>query len=518
MSKRLSRIQIGEWIDIAARQVPDKALWVCGDGRSITYAESQLRVHRLASALAKRGVEQHDRVAILAIDSPEYMETILAIAKLGAVAVPLNYRLKSPEVELLLGTGRPKYLFVSSRYVEIANDIVTRLPEPCDVVGYDGGDTIGAIDFLDLLAEGDDRFADVEVDEDDMLSLSFTSGTTGLPKGVMQSHRMFKQMGSNTILEYRFQRDEFRYSAAPMFHIAGMGLVINCILRCQSALILPQFDAETVVAWMRKGVTGVFLVPTMISSILKVPSIREGGFESVKTIFYGAAPMTPTLLRETIEIFGEDCDFYNGFSAGTEAGMQTLLTPEDHRRALAGEPHLLESIGRPGYAVDLRLVDDDMNDVPRGTVGEIATRSDMVMNGYLDQPERTAQAVVDGWIRAGDLAWQDDEGYLYLAGRKNDMIIRGGENVYPVEIESVLAEYPGLFESAVVGVPDDHWGEVVKAFVVMSDGTEVDIDHLRAFCGERLARYKVPEIITVLPELPKNASGKILKRELRQWT
>jgi acyl-CoA synthetase (AMP-forming)/AMP-acid ligase II len=513
VGKRLSRIQIGEWIDIAARQVPDKPLWIRGDGTSVSYAESQLRVHRLASALAKRGIAPGDRIAILAIDSAEFMETILAIAKLGAVAVPLNYRLKPPEVELLLGTGRPKCLFVSSRYVGIANDIVTRLADPCMVVSYDGGD---ALAFDTIVADGDDRFADVEVDEDEMLSLSFTSGTTGLPKGVMQSHRMFKQMSANTVLEYRFHRDEFRYSAAPMFHVAGMGLVVNCVLRMQSALILPQFDAEAVVAWMRKGLTGVFLVPTMISSILRVPGVRDGGFESLRTIFYGASPMTPTLLRDTMDVFG-DIDFYNGFSAGTEAGMQTLLTPEDHRRALAGEPHLLESIGKPGYAVDLRLVDDDMNDVPRGTVGEIATRSDMVMNGYLDQPQRTAQSVIDGWIRAGDLAWQDEEGFLYLAGRKNDMIIRGGENVYPVEIESVLAEYPGLQEGVVVGVPDDHWGEIVKAFIVMHDGEQLDVDHLLQFCSERLARYKVPERIAVVPELPKNASGKVLKRELREW-
>ncbi len=515
LGARLSRIQIGEWIDIATRQVPDQACFVRGDGSSRTYRETQLRVHRLASSLAKRGVDQGDRVAILAIDSIEFMETLMAIAKLGATAVPLNYRLQGPEVETLLRTGAPSYLFVSARYVELSNDIVNRLDHACVVVSYDGGD---AIAYETLLAEGDDVFADREVSEDDIFSISFTSGTTGLPKGVLQSHRMFKQMAANTVLEYRFLRNEFRYSAAPLFHVAGMGLVINSVIRCQTALILPQFDAASVVTWLRQGLTGVFLVPTMISSILQLPDVREQPFPKLKTVFYGASPMTTALLREAIDVFGDHCDFFNGFSAGTEAGMQTLLTPEDHRRALAGEPHLLESIGKPGWAVDLRIVDEDMNDVPRGDVGEIATRSDMVMSGYLGQPEKTRESVVDGWFRGGDLAWQDAEGFLYLAGRKNDMIIRGGENVYPVEIESVLADYPGLRETAVIGAPDDHWGEVVKAFIVPDPDVPLDTDALLQFCRERLAGYKVPAVVVVVDELlPRNASGKILKRELRTW-
>jgi fatty-acyl-CoA synthase len=508
---RLSHIQVGEWIDISARQVPEKACWVFDDGSVRTYRETQLRVHRLAGALAQRGVQRGDRIAILAIDSADFMETLFAIAKVAAIAVPLNYRLREPEIENLLRTAEPTHLFISDRYAEMCASIVSRLPFPCAIVGYDGGD----LTYDDLLSTGDDRFDDLEVDDEEIFAIAFTSGTTGLPKGVMQSHRMFKQMSANTVLEYGFRRDEFRYSAAPMFHVAGMGLVVNCVLRCQSALVLPQFDPVRVIHWMRNGLTGVFLVPTMISTIVHTPGVEEGGFESLKTIFYGASPMTPTLLKETMALF--DCNFYNGFSAGTECGMQTLLTPEDHRRAAAGETHLLSSIGRPGYAIDLRIVDDDMNDVPVGEVGEIVTRSDMVMSGYLNQPERTAQAAVDGWFRGGDLASMDENGYLYLAGRKNDMIIRGGENIYPVEIESVIASYPGVIDNAVVGSPDDHWGEIVKAYVTVSDSTELDTAALLAYCRERLAAYKIPVSVTVLPEFPRNASGKILKRELRQW-
>jgi acyl-CoA synthetase (AMP-forming)/AMP-acid ligase II len=510
--QRLSHIQVGEWIDIAARQVPDKPCYVFDDGSTRSFRDVQLRTHRLASALARRGVQRGDRIALLAIDSGEFMETLLAIAKVAAVSVPLNYRLREPEIENLLNTAEPTHLFVSDRYAPMAERIVSRLTSPCAIVNYDGE---GELTYDGLLATGDDHFDDLAVDDEEIFAIAFTSGTTGLPKGVMQSHRMFKQMSSNTVLEYRFRRDEFRYSAAPMFHVAGMGLVINCIIRCQRMLILPQFDADRVIHWMRHGLTGVFLVPTMISTIVHTPGVEEGGFDTLKTIFYGASPMTPTLLKEAMAIW--DCDFYNGFSAGTEAGQQTLLTPEDHRRAAAGDTHLLSSIGKPGYAIDLRICDDEMVDVARGEVGEIVTRSDMVMSGYLNQPERTAQAAVDGWFRGGDLAWQDEEGYLYLAGRKNDMIIRGGENIYPVEIESVIAEYPGVVDNAIVGVPDDHWGETVRAFVTVASGETLDVESLQTFCRERLAGYKVPTTVVVLDEFPRNASGKILKRELRQW-
>jgi acyl-CoA synthetase (AMP-forming)/AMP-acid ligase II len=214
-----------------------------------------------------------------------------------------------------------------------------------------------------------------------------------------------------------------------------------------------------------------------------------------------------------------DCDFLQLFGAGTEAGLQAFLTPEEHRLALAGRTELLGSIGRPGYGIALRLVDEDLNDVPVGEVGEIATRSDMVMDGYLDMPEETERAFAGGWFRAGDMAYRDKDGYLYLHGRKKDMIIRGGENIYPVEIETVLAEHSAVVQCAVVGVPDEHWGETVRAFVTAPSwtGTAEELaTELVELCRGRLARYKVPADVVVREELPMNASGKILKRELRR--
>jgi acyl-CoA synthetase (AMP-forming)/AMP-acid ligase II len=242
--------------------------------------------------------------------------------------------------------------------------------------------------------------------------------------------------------------------------------------------------------------------------------MSTGRYDNLKLILYGAAPMSPALLRRAMDTFR--CAFVNLFGAGTEAGLQTLLTVDDHRRAMAGEEKLLGSIGRPATGVALRLTDDDMHDVPVGEIGEITTRSDMVMEGYLGMPEATDRSLRDGWFRAGDLAYRDADGYLYLAGRKSDMIIRGGENIYPVEIETVLAEHPAVALVSVVGVPDEHWGETVRAWLTLRPGRRGELDDLAAFCRARLASYKVPADFRVVDELPMNASGKILKRELRQ--
>jgi len=224
--------------------------------------------------------------------------------------------------------------------------------------------------------------------------------------------------------------------------------------------------------------------------------------------------MPPSLLRRAMNTFS--CNFIQAFGAGTEAGLQAVLTPADHRRALDGHEYLLTSIGKPASNVDLRLCDDDLNDVSSGTVGEIVTRSDMVMSGYLDNPEASADALAGGWFRAGDLAWMDDDGYLYLSGRKKDMIIRGGENVYPIEIETVLFEHDAIKDAAVVGHPDEHWGETVAAYLVLEPGAATPPDdELAAFCRSKLARYKVPTDYVWVDTFPLNASGKVLKRELR---
>lgn len=511
-------IRCGDWLRLAAWRFPDRACLVT-DTERFTFSDTNARVNLLSESLADMGVSVGDRLALLATNSHQYLEVLLACMQLGATYVPLNFRLAAPEVENLLQRSGSTWLFLDDRYAPMVEVMRQRLDHLQHVVSLDaerGAHVVGVDHTLaDLIAKGSNAsfHPHAPVTDDDLLGLCFTSGTTALPKGVMHSQRMTKTLTIQTIIERRLPADAFHYSPAPLFHVAGMVYAFAGVARGHTSLIM-DFDAQRILHWMQHGgLTGCFFVPTMISTLLQTPGVGDSSYEQLESIAYGASPMTPNLLRRAMDTFG--CDFINMFGAGTEAGLQTILTPEDHRRALDGHEHLLGSIGRPSFMVDLRLCDEQMNDVPQGEVGEIVTRSDGVMSGYLDMPAETAEVKVDGWFRGGDLAWMDEEGYLYLAGRAKDMIIRGGENVYPIEIESVLADYPGVAEVAVVGVPDDHWGEIVRAHLVVAEGVTLDLEHVAAFCRERLAGYKVPAVFEVDTELPKNASGKVLKRELR---
>ncbi|MFF0771379.1 class I adenylate-forming enzyme family protein [Nonomuraea wenchangensis] len=508
-TQRTSRT--ADWIRIHARNTPTRPCFVT-DTKSYTFAQVNARVNRVASELRRVGVGKGDRVALFATDSPAYMEVLLACMKLGAVYVPLNYRLARPELQTLLRTAEAKVLFFSERYSSMVESV--DVPSLKHTVSFEKS-TAADRDYDRLLAAGDEGEIDTVVNDDELMCLAFTSGTTALPKGVMHHQRMVKHMTFQCILERRLPAEAFHYSPAPLFHAAGMCYVLAGVARGNPTLILDGFDPATLLKWLRRDVLdGVFLVPTMIDMLLREPGVEDGDYPRLQSIAYGAAPMSPELLRRAMRVFR--CDFMNLFGAGTEAGLQTVLTPADHRRALAGHEHLLGSIGKPGMGVDLRLCDDSLDDVPDGEVGEIVTRSDAVMAGYLGMPDETAEVLVDGWFRGGDLARRDEEGYLYLSGRKKDMIIRGGENIYPIEIEQVLSEHPAVREVSVVGVPDERWGEIVRAHVVTDPGVTFEEEQVREFCRDRLAGYKVPEIFRTEAELPRNASGKILKRVLRE--
>lgn len=507
-------ISLGEMLPLSADRHPDKPCFLFPDGSWHTFGQTNTRVNRLVSALRAEGVGRGDRLAVFALDSHRYVEIVLAALKLGAVYVPLNYRLTRPEADVLLGRAAPVALFHDRRYADLLAGVRDAHPGIRLCLALDAAPGEDASEFDRFLAGGSDVEPDVVAGDADTIGLAFTSGTTGLPKGVVQSQRMMKNVINASIIETRVTPDEVRYCAAPAFHITGIvGLLMGAAYGYTS-LLLPQFDAATVLGFLAEDrVTGAFLVPTMISTLLQCDGVDRHAYDRLRLIYYGASAMSPALLRRAMDVF--DCGFLNLFGAGTEAGMQAVLRPEDHVRALDGHPELLGSIGYPSYGVALRLVDEDMRDVPDGEVGEIATRSDQVMDGYLEMPEETGRALRDGWFRAGDMAYRAPNGLLYLHGRKKDMIIRGGENIYPIEIESVLAEHPAVAQSAVVGVPDEHWGEVVRAYLTLRPGCRAEPAELAAHCAARLARYKVPADFRVVAEMPVNASGKILKRELR---
>jgi acyl-CoA synthetase (AMP-forming)/AMP-acid ligase II len=514
---QLSRLCPGDWVTLNARYFPANDCLVSADGELLTYAEVDQRVTRLVRALRASGVGRGDRVAIMAVDSPQYVELILACMKLGATYAAMNFRLAAPEVRTVLAASQAKLVFLSSRYEELVDGC---FPEAAAHVrariAFDKTEA-GLPTYEEFLASGADG-GEIEsvTTDDDILSISFTSGTTGVPKGVLQSQRMIKAVTQSGALELGIRPGDLLMSGAPLFHAGGLGHVLYGVSRAAGSVILPQWELETALRWLQSGrVMQAMLVPSMIIQLLGHPRVLDSDYAELRSIMYGGAPMPTSVIRRMSEVF--DCHLHNGFGAGTEAGGQLTLRPEDHRRALAGEEWLLSSIGKPAFGCDVRLLDPDGNEVPDGEVGEIASRGDTVMSGYLGQPELTARAVRDGWFRAGDLAWKDEEGYLHLGGRADDMIIRGGENVYPVEIEDVVGGHPDIDEIAVVGEPDHHWGQVVTAVVVLKDGSAaLTVEQVRQHARGRLAGYKVPTRVVVVPAFPRNASGKIHKQELRR--
>ena len=508
----------GDWVTLHARHKPAAPCLVRPNGDVITYAEANRQVTRMAHALRARGLRPGDRLGIVATDSPEYVLLELACMKLAVTSVALNFRLAAPEVENLLRTAEVDALFLETRYTDLTAPARESLRDRLRVVAtFDEPVESPFPDSYASLIAGAPSEEEIEsvARDEDILHLALTSGTTGMPKGVLQSQRMVKTAVVQGALELGLQPDDLTFTGAPLFHVSGIWHVLYGMSRGAAALVLPQFQTDEVLRWLQSGrVRHAMLITSMVISLLEHPRVRESTYEGLRSIMYGGAPMPPSVIREMAEVFR--CDLYNGFGAGTEAAGQAMFRPADHRRALAGEEHLLGSIGRPIYGVDIKLCDADGNEVPPGEVGEIYSRGDAVMSGYLNQPERTAQVIVDGWFRGGDLAWRDEEGYLFLAGRADDMIIKGGENIYPVEIEDVVSEHPNVVEVAIVGEPDSYFGESVTAVVRLVPGTTLSFEEFTAHCRGRLGGYKIPTRLVVVDEMPRSQTGKIQKGVLRQ--
>lgn len=510
----------GDWVTLHARHQPDAPCLVRPDGEVFTYAEVNRQVTRLAHALRDRGLAKGDRLGIVATDSPEYVMVQLACMKLAVTSVAINYRLAAPEVQNLLQTSQIDALIVESRYTELTAPSRAALADRLRVVatfddpGPDGERFDGSFAELVAGASSDAEIESASTDED-ILHLALTSGTTGTPKGVLQSQRMVKTAVVQGALELGLQPDDLTYTGAPLFHVSGIWHVLYGMSRGAAAMVTPQFEVDEVLRWLQSGrVRHAMLITSMVIALLEHPDVRNSPYTGLRSIMYGGAPMPPSVIREMNAVF--KCDLYNGFGAGTEAAGQTMFRPADHRRALAGEEHLLGSIGRPIYGVDVKLCDPDGTEVAPGEVGEIYSRGDAVMSGYLNQPERSAQAVSDGWFHGGDLAWRDPDGFLFLAGRADDMIIRGGENVYPVEIEDVVSDHDSVAEVAVIGEPDAYYGETVTAIVRLLPGTALSYEELATHCRGRLGSYKIPSRLVVVEDLPRSQTGKIQKGVLRQ--
>jgi len=505
------------FLAIPAGIVPDQEAIVSGVDR-FTYDDTMTRVRRLAGALAARGVKRGSRVAALNTNSHRYVEAYYATAMLGGVFVPVNYRAKRPELEHMLKSSEAQVLFVGERYLPEVDSLRSALPKLETLVGFESARS-GMPAHEELLAGATALEEEAEVDDDDTSILMFTSGTTSLPKGVMLRYGDFSAyVTANVELADGTPRGA-ALLCAPLYHIAGATNMMTTLWTGRKLVMQPQFEPR---AWLdlveREKITHAFVVPTMMKQILDQPDLDSRDLSSLEVLSYGGAQMPFPVIRRAIERFPKNVGFVNAFGQTETTSTLTVLGPEDHRlEGTAAEIEVrtkrLKSIGRPLPDVEVRIVDEESKALPAGEVGEIHVRTPRAMKGYAGAKDSPFTA--DGWLPTRDLGWMDEDGYLYVAGRKDDMIIRGGENIAPAEIEAVLVSHPAVEEAAVVGVPDDEWGQRVAAFVALRPGAKVTEDELGEFCRQRLASFKKPEVFRFLPELPKNPMGKILRRELR---
>jgi len=497
-----------------ARLNPDWECVVCEDVR-LNWRQFNERINRLANALAGRGVEKGTKVAILALNCHRYLEIYYAVAKLGAVAVPLNFRLSGEELTYVINHSDAVVLMADAGFMEVAKTILPGLQNIKLRITLNSPEE-GWLDYEELLSTASDSEPEVEVDEDDLCHLQYTGGTTGLPKGVMLTHRNYITSAIGMLLTTVAEEGDATLQVLPIFHTAWWPSLIHHYCGGR-AVIAKRFDFNEILATAEKErVTHINMVPILFSWVLDFPDLDKYDLSSLKFLSYAGAPMPADLMRRCIEKFGPI--FQQGYGLTEAAPLATILLEKD-QSTLEGPPEItrrISSAGRESMVTEVKLFDDNDNEVPVGEVGEIVVRGKNIMKGYWKDQELTAKALRGGWLHTGDLATLDEYGFIYIVDRKNDMIITGGENVYPYEVEKVLFEHPAVLEVAVVGVQDKTWGEAVVAVVALKAGETATEKELIGFVKERIAGYKTPKKVVFMDDIPKTAIGKILRRDVRE--
>jgi len=507
------------FLSIPASMFGDQEILVYGDTR-LTYAETLSRVRRLACALRDRGAARGTAVAVLATNSHRYVECYYATATTGATFVPLNYRAKLHELEHMIGRAAPAVLLYGPRYAPLLEQLKDKLPPKMVAIPIE--DAAGGEDAEALIASAAEELEDAEIEESDTSVLMYTSGTTSLPKGVMLSFGDFTAYVVGTVEMADGEPRGTALLCVPLYHIAGATNIMTSVWAGRKLVLLSQFDAgEWLAAVARERVTHAFVVPTMLKQILDHPTFASTDISSLTNLSYGGAPMPFPVIRRALESFPKGCGFVNAFGQTETTSTLTVLGPDDHRLtgdATADEVVLrrLHSIGRPLPDVEVKVVDELGNALPANQTGEILVRTPRVMKGYAGDVEGGARMEDDGFLHTRDLGSLDDDGYVFLVGRQDDMIIRGGENIAPAEVESILQGHSAVEEVAVLGLPSVEWGQIVAAAVVLRPGVQATPEELSEYCRSRLASFKKPEVIQVIEELPRNPLGKILRKELRE--
>ena len=517
---------VTEFLDLPAMLVPERRA-LAFEGEQYSYAQLKERVNRLADSLNRLGLEKGDRATILEVNCNEYVEACFATTMVGGIFAPLNFRVKEEELAYLVNKAEPKILFVGSRYADMVSSARPQLSSVKHFVIIDGKYE-GMISYDELIASGSpEEKTYAEVNDEDLAILMFTAGTTGFPKGVPQDHNAY----SSYVLTNVNPPDpeapvETNVICMPLYHVAGIQALMAGVYGGRTIALMRQFDEkegfETV---QREKATRVMVVPTMLKRIIEYPDFDKYDLSSIRVITYGAAACPYEVLKGTIERFPGRA-LINAFG-GTETSS-TIATLRAEDQIITGketEPErekklkrLATSIGLPLDDVEIQVRDEAGQALPTGKTGEIVARSPRIMKGYWRDEEKTKKAFTpDGWYRTGDMGYVDEEGYVYLSGRADDLIVRGGENIGPDEVESTLYSHPKVEEAAVIGVPDIEWGQQIRAIVRLKKGEKATEQEIIDFCRPRLAGFKRPvSVVFVDEELPKTSTGKVLRRVLRE--
>lgn len=507
-------MHLTQLLNSAADTFPNKIASIDGE-RQHTWSAWRDRMARLAAALRGLGMAAGDRVAILALNSDRYTEFLYGVWWAGGAVVPMNTRWSAAENAYSLNDSGAQILFVDRNFVPML-DAIRAEASGVKTLIYMSDDAApeGMLSFEELIAQNAPCNDAIRGGED-LAGLFYTGGTTGFPKGVMLPHRALWYNAMAIAKEIRFNHDTKYLHAAPMFHLADFGFNTAIAMVGACNVFIPSFEPEaTLKAIETHQINTSLLVPTMLGMILAHPTFTPERVKSLKRYIYGASPMPEGLLRQALKAMPH-VEFYQAFGQTEMAPVVSVLQPEDH--VLDGPKSVrLRSAGLPAVGCEIKIVDEDGNVVPRGTVGEIAARSPGTMLGYWNLPEQTEKTLVDGWVHTGDGAYQDEDGFIYIVDRMKDMIVSGGENVFSAEVESAISTHPDVAAVAVIGIPSEQWGESVHAIIIPKPGMEPDAASIIAHCKAQIAGYKCPRSITLCSEpLPLSGAGKVLKRELR---
>ena len=514
--KELSQYNIGTFADIVYRQSllrPDKVAYIYGK-EQLTYAQFNSKVNSLVHALQKLGVKKGDAIGLLSWNCLDYAIIYGAAMKGGYIISRFNPRLQAEELDYLINYSEVKTLFVGLELVAVTESIRSKIPGVKNYISLEKR-APNMMYMHDMLDSYPDDEPYVQVQEGDGFFIIYTSGTTGVPRGAVYSHREAWDDARTYIINLSIQPDDKHIQVSPMFHIAGDTMVRSILYMGGCNIILKTFDpAATLQLIQGHKATHISIVPTHLVAMLALPDVKKYDVSSLKFIWYGGSPMPVEVMKNGLATFGTI--FGQGYGQSESGPAICHLPKEDHNVLGTTEEKKLASVGQPDIGVQVRIVDDKGKDVSPGELGEIIVRSKHNMLEYWKKPKDTSNTIIDGWLHTGDIGRYDEKGYVFLVDRKKDMIISGGENVFPREIEEILYRNPKVHEVAVIGIPDPYWVEKVHAVVSLKKGVKATAEELIDFCKKNLAGYKCPKSVEFVDALPKNAAGKIMKRDLRE--